>query len=348
MTADTFDSILGLLLMGTGNDNNSWGTNANNSDFIPTARAIAGVNLITDTGGTRDLSGSPPPAGLRADIDRIQKATGALISDLTVQVPNVSKTWVFWNATSNAFNMYVKVPGGVARANASTPGGLVQIPQGCIIEVFCDGSGSLVREDDREIGEIVMSTKGAAGPGELALNGASLLRATFPDLFGKQGTTWGSADGTHFTLPNLLDTNRFPRAGGGSGPAVGTYQANQNLAHSHTVTGAPGAGTLGTDSQGSHSHTANVSDPTHTHSLTTYLPSGGFYQSGTSGSFILGNSGISNTNGAATGVTVSIVSAGAHTHNITGAPSLGTLGTASSGGTEARPESAAILMCVRY
>ena len=41
-------------------------------------------------------------------------------------------------------------------------------------------------------------------------------------------------------------------------------------------------------------------------------------------------------------------SAGAHTHNITGAPGLGTLATASQGGTEARPESAAVLICIRY
>jgi hypothetical protein len=86
-------------------------------------------------------------------------------------------------------------------------------------------------------------------------------------LPGKQGTMWGSADGTHFTLPNFTDTNRFPRAGGGSGPAVGTYQSNQNAAHTHTVTGAPAVGTLTTDNPGNHTHASVLNDLGHTHNV---------------------------------------------------------------------------------
>lgn len=37
----------------------------------------------------------------------------------------------------------------------------------------------------------------------LILNGRSLLRATYPGLFALIGTTYGTADGTHFSLPNL-------------------------------------------------------------------------------------------------------------------------------------------------
>ena len=48
------------------------------------------------------------------------------------------------------------------------------------------------------------------------------------------------------------------------------------------------------------------------------------------------------TDTAVTGISVSIGSAGAHTHNITGAPSLGTVAVASQGGTEARAESATV------
>jgi hypothetical protein len=55
MAADTYDSILGLILQGTGSNNN-WGAVANNSMISPAARAIAGVNEITNTGGTVDLS----------------------------------------------------------------------------------------------------------------------------------------------------------------------------------------------------------------------------------------------------------------------------------------------------
>ncbi len=345
MAADTYDSILGLLLQGTGNNNNAWGTNANASVFSPAARAIAGVNTISTTSGTVDLSGSAPPTALRQDVDYIQKMTGSLVGDLTIQVPNVSKTWIFWNQSSPAgHGVYVKVPGGVAPTTPTGLGGLVQIPGSKMILVVCDGAGNVKRHDDDEIGSFRLSAKAAVGTDELACDGSSVLRSLFPNLFAKIGTTWGSADGTHFTLPNLTDTNRFLRAGGGSGPAVGTYQANQNLAHSHTVTGAPTAGTLGTDSQGAHVHT--ITDPGHTHTQSispTGGAPGGFVQANVSG--VYASSGVnafSNTTG------ISINSAGAHTHNITGAPGLGTLGTASSGGSEARPESAAVLICIRY
>jgi hypothetical protein len=61
----------------------------------PTDRAIAGVETFSNTGGSLDLSGLPPPAGLRQDVDMIQLFNGALTSDLTVTVPNLSKLWWF-------------------------------------------------------------------------------------------------------------------------------------------------------------------------------------------------------------------------------------------------------------
>lgn len=344
MTADTYDSIIGLIEMGTGNNNNNWGSIFNTSFGTPAGRAIGGVNTITSTGGTVDLSTVVPPAGLRADVDFIQLANGTLTSDLIVKVTNVSKAWWFKNATSGAFQMFVQVPSGVS------PNGLIQIPQGLNVFVMCDGAGNLHRHDRKDVGSFSISGKAAPGAGEVLCNGASILRAEFPDLFNAIGTTWGSADSTHFTVPNLTDTNRFLRAGGGSGPAVGTYQSNQNLAHTHTVTGAPSAGTLGTDSQGSHTHSASVTDPGHTHTgsglgVPAFSGQPVTPGSGAAGQGVNGTTTLS-TNG--TGISVTNGSAGAHTHNITGAPGLGTLGTASQGGTEARPESAAVLICIRY
>lgn len=344
MTADTYGSILGLIQQGTGNNNNNWGTVFNASFASIAERAIAGVNAITSTGGTVDYSTTVPPTGARLDVDMIQRATGTLTSDLTVQVPNVSKLWWFENDTSGAFQMFVKVPSG------ASPNGLVHIPQGCGVFVMCDGSGNLRRHDRADVGRAVHHFGASAPAGTILCNGASILRAEFPDLFNVLGTTWGSADSTHFTLPLLTDTNRFLRAAGGSGPAVGTYQSNQNAAHTHTITGAPSAGTLGTDSQGSHTHTATPTDPGHTHTgsgLGVPAFSGQPVTTG-SGNAGQGVNGVTTLSTSTTGISVSIGSAGAHTHNITGAPGLGTLGTASQGGTEARPESAAVLICIRY
>jgi microcystin-dependent protein len=339
MPADTFDPILGLILQGTGNNNNSWGTQQNNFATAPTARAIGGVHTITATGGTVDLSGSPPPTTLRQDIDAIQLANGALTSDLTIIVPNLSKLWWFQNNTTGAFNMFVKTTAGTA----------TQIPQGVGLWVMGDGNNNVIRSDKAQVGSFQLSAKGSAGFGELACNGASLLKAEFPDLSNAIGTNWGSADGTHFTLPNFTDTGRFLRSSSGS-LSVGTYQSNQNAAHTHTVTGAPSAGTLGTDSQGAHTHSSPVTDPGHTHSIPSGRAVAGDFNNGGGGGgafSAMGNGGISAASNT-TGISVTIGSAGAHTHNITGAPGIGSLATASQGGSEARPEAAVVLMCIRY
>jgi hypothetical protein len=342
MTADSYGSILGLIEQATGNNNNNWGTIFNNSFTSPVERAIAGVNTITATSGTVDLSTTVPPAGLRLDIDHIQILNGALTGDVTVKVTNVSKRWRFENKTTGAFNVFVQVPGGVS---GSVPGigGLVQIPQGKSVDVACDGAGTLYRGDRHEIGNFIHHAGTTAPAGSLIANGASYLRAEFPDLYLAHGTTWGSVDGTHFTLPLLTDTNRYLRAGGGSGPAVGTYQSNQFASHTHT--GSVSVSVSGaTDTQGSHSHSAPVSDPSHLHGVTIPSNSGN-----TGGGGAFGNNPTSSTTAyAGTGVAVSIGAAGAHAHNVSASGS-GSFTTAASGsGTETRPESAAVLICIRY
>ena len=93
---------------------------------------------------------------------------------------------------------------------------------------------------------------GAATPpsGYLECNGASLLRASYADLFSAIGFAWGAADGTHFNIPDLR--GRFPRgwdhgigrdpdrasrtvcnAGGAVGDNVGSVQTDQFKLHTH-------------------------------------------------------------------------------------------------------------------
>jgi microcystin-dependent protein len=55
----------------------------------------------------------------------------------------------------------------------------------------------------RIIGELLDWPSVTPPTGWLACQGQSLLRATYPALFTVLGTTYGSVDGTHFTLPNL-------------------------------------------------------------------------------------------------------------------------------------------------
>jgi microcystin-dependent protein len=54
-----------------------------------------------------------------------------------------------------------------------------------------------------EPGMIVFYGKAEIPEGYLLCNGQSVLRATYPFLFAVIGTTYGSADATHFNVPDL-------------------------------------------------------------------------------------------------------------------------------------------------
>jgi len=92
--------------------------------------------------------------------------------------------------------------------------------------------------------------------GWLEEDGASLVRATYPDLFAAIGTMYGAADGTHFNLPDAR--GKFPRAWAhgqttdpdratrtaptatgatvAAGDHVGTNQEGQVQLHNHAIT----------------------------------------------------------------------------------------------------------------
>lgn len=332
MPADTYTSRLGLIKQGTGNNNNSWGTTFNASFADVIDRAIAGEVVHADTGGTLDLSGSPPPAGPSLAIDLMQAFNGTLTSNLNVVMPTLSKTWFIGNFTGGAFSLLV-----------STGLNTIEIPQGVGKWVTCFITGLLIRQDDDEIGQIGHFANSSVPAGWMACNGASLVRADHPNLFAKIGTTWGSVDGTHFTVPNFTDTGRFLRSSSGT-LSVGTYQSNQNLAHTHTISGAPAVGTLTTDNPGNHTHSNSLTDPGHSHGTNAERLVGGSGIATGSG----GQNAAAAINSATTGITITNAAAGSHTHNVTGTLTAGTLATASQGGTEARPESAVVLMCIRY
>lgn len=331
MPADTFSPFLGITLQGTGNNNNAWGDILNASAMKMLERAIAGNASHAVTGGTLALDTLVPPAGLSPALDHIHTFTGVLASAQVVQMPNVSKTWYIFNNTSGAFPFTVKTAGGAG-------GQIVQIPQGTGKYVICDGANGMLRLDRDAVGEFVYAA--TVNPGTLECTGASLLKTDYPDLYAKIGTTFGSVDGLHFTLPLLNDTGRFLRSRTGS-LALGTYQANLNASHSHTVTGTPAVGTLTTDSQGAHVHT--ITDPGHAHTTNAALSGAATIQTVGGGQNTVGPGATVNSN--TTGI--SINSAGAHTHNVTGSLTLGSLATATSGGAEARPEALAVIISIR-
>ncbi len=106
----------------------------------------------------------------------------------------------------------------------------------------------------------VIAFAGATCPaGSLAADGTSYLRATYPNLYTAIGSANGSADGTHFNVPDYRGrfirgadgaTARDPDAagrtamntGGNTGDNVGSIQGFAMEGHVHNITGYTGGG----------------------------------------------------------------------------------------------------------
>lgn len=102
-------------------------------------------------------------------------------------------------------------------------------------------------------GEIKLTASATAPSGWFLCQGQSLLRSDYPRLFAAIGTTYGSVDGTHFSLPDTRG-----RVAVGIDPAQGEFDAlgKKGGANTHTLT---------TAEMPSHSHeqyvTANSGGP---------------------------------------------------------------------------------------
>ena len=164
----------------------------------------------------------------------------------------------------------------------------------------------------------VVAFAGAAAPtGWLLCNGATLLKADYPDLADVLGTIYGAGDATHFVVPDLrgffvrgLGAPGMPDAG----RVLGTIQWSDNLTHVHLDAG----------------HNHGVNDPQHSHTYSLPVLQGGNW-SGSAGQSIGIVSG-SATSGSATGISIK-----------TGYASI-----QASGGSESRPANIAMNYIIKY
>lgn len=325
--ADTTSPLLQLLLQQTGGNNNAWGSNLNTQVFLRLEKAVAGVVSITGLNGGSD--------NLAADDSLAATVffSGALLADQTIVVPNLSKHWRMFNNCTGGFFMLVKTAGGIA----------VNLPFGKLVEVTCDGADGIYRGDADQVGQFFYHAGTSAPPGAFACDNSAMRRAGAVDLYAEIGTTWGIGDGvTTFNLPNGQDTGRFLRSSA-SGLNVGTYQANQNKAHTHS-----GSGNTGVNSA-DHTHTYSGSTGTesvgHTHGYTDASVPGGQKPNGS------GTAPFGGTQGGTTSTESAL-----HTHSFSGTTNgqntththAFSVTTDSNGGTEARPEAMVGLLCIRY
>ena len=207
-----------------------------------------------------------------------------------------------------------------------------------------------------------------AGPtpptGYIKANGASLLRASYPNLFTAIGTTWGAVDGTHFNVPDLR--GEFPRGlddtrGVDTGRVLGTAQAELIKGHTHTATVSTApththGGVTGTESA-DHTHyfsgTLSIAAVgNHTHSYTdegsadTTTPGGAFGAKASSATKTTGAAGSHTHTGSVAGYTGG--RSAAHTHTISPDGShTHTVDVNASANAETRPRNVALLACIK-
>jgi microcystin-dependent protein len=137
-------------------------------------------------------------------------------------------------------------------------------------------------------------------PGDWKLcDGSAILRSTYATLYGIIGTTFGSGNGTTtFNVPNYK--NRMPY-GADITPLGGTGGSADAIVVSHT-------------------HTATVTDPSHSHAVNAvgFTGSGGFTLPGG-----VGQPQVTTTSAATTGITVANSTTGASSTNANLPPYLG-------------------------
>lgn len=86
---------------------------------------------------------------------------------------------------------------------------------------------------DTPIGAGLLWYSNTAPAGYLICDGASLNRADYPKLFEVIGTTYGSASGTTFNLPDLRQ--RFPMGKAASGTGNALAATGGSVDHTHSV-----------------------------------------------------------------------------------------------------------------
>jgi microcystin-dependent protein len=317
--ADTSTPLLQLIDQENGNNNDSWGDIAD-ANFLKIENAIAGRTSIATTGGTTVLTDD------QARYSTIVP-TGALASNAVLVMPTRPKIYLFENNTSGSFTVTVQTAAGQ---------GYVLPPQPCM--VYCNGAGMYAIQPSGlvPIGSAIDHMGLAVPTNYLEMNGAAVSRATYASLYSVIGTTWGAGDGsTTFNLPNQQAKYRRGRDGSF---AIGASVTQDVQAHTHTASGSTG-------SSGAFTPAGTINSvPDHQHGYNQARITAGsvFGASGTAYQLINDVGAVSG--GASTGATAMTftgTAVAAHTHTVA-------VTVDSTGGSETRPNSIAVLPCIRY
>lgn len=259
----------------------------------------AQVDAGTATGST-GASLTPTPAVLRSRLLSDYKVdTGAANAYVITPAPAITayavgQIFTFKAAHTNTLTSTIAVNGLSAQTILKGDGTIVLAPgdivAGQIVAIEYDGTNfqMISPVNVTPSGAVQMYVGASAPSGWLLCDGTSYLRTTYPTLFAVISTTYGSADGTHFNVPDFR--GRVP-----IGVGTGTGGASSG-------TGAPTGGSALTAValagwKGEETHTLSTPEiPAHTHTLANVSQS-----PGSASGVYTDTAAITNANGIATG-----------------------------------------------
>lgn len=232
--ASTYTTTLRLEKPGIGEADNAWGTKLN-TDFNLIDDSISGVAAIVTTGGTTVLTTN----NAATDEARMAviKVTGALVSNATLTIPDKTKIYKVWNATTGAYTVTVKASGT----------GVV-VPQDAKCTVFCDASASYF------IGDITGHVNSTGGTSTLGSFTLAQLSAAVSD-----------ANVAPLSSPAFVDTPTAPTAAAGTNNtqiATTAFAANLSMAAGNMpVGGVAGQALRKTSSTNYETEWASITPP---------------------------------------------------------------------------------------
>lgn len=296
---DTFTNNFDFTVLTVGGDSGTWGGIVNNTITSPLDLILGGTQAIT-------LSSTNVTLTTTQWQNKAFKLTGTLLANVSLILPlsvnasggtpGVGGEFVVWNNCSGNFSVTV--------LTAATGSIGVTVPQGARATLYSDTVNVWYANDAFSIpaGTVADFAGATAPPGWLLCFGQSVLRAQYPALFNVISTTYGSADGSHFNIP---DYRGRVLAGVDN---MGGSAANRLTSGGSGINGVSLGASGGNELLQSHTHANTLTDPGHLHSIQT------FGIGNTNASNIVGQnftpSGSQNTSINTTGITINNASVG--------------------------------------
>ena len=317
--ASTFSPSLRIELIGNGDQSGTWGTTTNNNLGTIIEQAITGVQSIVMLNADYTLSNFNGVSDEARNAVLVVTGTNSAVRQIIC--PLVEKTYVVTNNTT----------GGFAITIGGSTGTTVSIPNGVTAQVYSDGinfyssqtgsagnfavsgnlsvSGTTALSGALTYGGVALSN-GVTGTGNMVLSASPALTGTPTAPTAAAGTNTTQIATTAFVLANSVPTGAIMMWSGsiasipsgwllcngssGTPDLRDRFIVGAGSTYAVAATGGSANATLV-----SHTHTATVTDPGHSHTV-TFGPRLG---SGSNASDSQGGSTLS-TNNQTTGISV--------------------------------------------